>query len=71
MDAAHNLHWESTYQIVLALCEMYPAVDIENIGLDQLHQYVVTLPNFADDPALANEGILSEILREWYEEVNS
>lgn len=70
MDAAHNLHWESTYEIVLALCEMYPKADIENIGLDQLHQYVVTLPNFADDPALANEGILSEILREWYEEVN-
>ena len=28
-------------------------------------------PEFADDPSLANEGILSDILREWYEEVSS
>jgi FeS assembly protein IscX len=45
-------------------------VDVEQVGLDQLYQLIIALPNFADDPALANDGILSEILREWYEEVN-
>ena len=64
-----NLHWDATYEIVLALMAAYPDVEIESIGLDQLYQYVTTLPNFADDLRLANEGILNEILREWYEEV--
>jgi FeS assembly protein IscX len=51
--------------------ETYPNADVDAIGLEQLHQYIIALPNFADDPGLAHEGILNEILREWYEEVNS
>jgi FeS assembly protein IscX len=29
---------------------------------------VLALPRFADDPRLANETLLNEILREWFEE---
>lgn len=65
-----KLYWESTYEIVLALMEQYPDLDMDAVGLNELNEYIVALPNFADDPRLANEGILSEILREWYEEVN-
>ncbi|MBL8155900.1 MAG: Fe-S cluster assembly protein IscX [Anaerolineae bacterium] len=65
-----KLDWDSTYEIVLALIERYPDLDLDAVGLNELNQYIVTLPNFVDDPRLANEGILSEILREWYEEVN-
>ncbi|MBZ0279673.1 MAG: Fe-S cluster assembly protein IscX [Anaerolineae bacterium] len=65
-----GLHWDATYEIVLSLCEVHPDIDIDSIGLEQLYQYIVALPNFTDDPRLANEGILNEILREWYEEVN-
>jgi FeS assembly protein IscX len=65
-----KLYWESSYEIVLCLKEAYPDTDVETLGLEQLYRYIVTLPNFADDPALVNEGILNEILREWYEEVN-
>ncbi|MBL8118634.1 MAG: Fe-S cluster assembly protein IscX [Anaerolineae bacterium] len=65
-----SLHWDATYEIVLRLKETYPDVDIEAVGLDQLYRYVITLPDFVDDPHLANDGILNEILREWYEEVN-
>ena len=64
-----HLHWVATYEIVLSLMAAYPDIEVETIGLDQLYQYVTTLPNFDDDPRLANEGILNEILREWYEEV--
>ncbi len=64
-----NLYWDATWEIVLSLKAAYPDIEVETIGLDQLYQYVTTLPNFADDPRLANEGILNEILREWYEEV--
>lgn len=68
---SYPLHWDATYEIVLALKSTYPDIDVNVIGLNELLQYIVALPNFADDPALANEGILNEILREWYEEVNS
>jgi FeS assembly protein IscX len=32
---------------------------------------VVALPDFADDPALANDELLEAILQEWYEEVTA
>jgi FeS assembly protein IscX len=67
---SHLLYWDASYEIVLALKQVYADVDVDNVGLNQLLQCIVALPNFADDPALANEGILNEILREWYEEVN-
>jgi FeS assembly protein IscX len=67
----HNgLDWEATYEIVLALMERYPNVDIELVGTEQLLHWIIALPNFVDDPALANEDILNGILREWYEELN-
>ncbi|MDX1995641.1 MAG: Fe-S cluster assembly protein IscX [bacterium] len=65
---SRQLHWDATYEIVLSLMEQHPDIDIETVGLQQLYQWIITLPNFADDPRLANEGILNEILREWYEE---
>jgi FeS assembly protein IscX len=71
VDESPKLSWESTYEIVLQLIEAFPNVDLESVGLYQLEQWVIALPNFADDPALVNEGILNDILREWYEETNS
>lgn len=65
------LYWESTYEIALALIETYPQLDVEQVGMDQLLGLIVALPNFADDPGMVNEGILRDILREWYEEVIS
>ena len=72
MEHRHRpLYWESSFEIVLCLMEAYPEVDIESVGRQQLYQWIITLPDFADDPALANEGILNQILREWYEETNA
>ncbi len=64
-----TLCWEFPYEIVLALMETYSDVDVEAVGLEQLFQWIVNLPNFADDLALATEDVLNEILREWFEEV--
>ncbi len=65
------LYWEATYEIVLALIEQYPDTDLDQVGIEQLNRWVISLPGFADEPALANEAILMEILREWYEEVSA
>lgn len=62
------LYWEASYEIVQALMETHPDVDVEQVGTEQLKTWIVSLPNFMDDPELANEGILNDILREWYEE---
>ena len=37
----------------------------------QLLKLVTALPNFVDDPELANAGLLDDIIREWYEEISS
>lgn len=65
------LYWDGSYEIVLMLMERYPDVDVEGVGLEQLYQWIIALPEFGDDPQLANDQILSDILREWYEERHS
>jgi FeS assembly protein IscX len=62
------LYWESTYEIVLHLMELYPNIDLDSLGTKQLLDMVLGLEQFADDVRLANEQLLNEILREWYEE---
>jgi FeS assembly protein IscX len=70
MSQAGNLYWDATYEIVLSLIDAHPDADLDAMGLQQLFQLIVALPGFADDLELANDGILTEILREWYEEIN-
>lgn len=62
------LYWDADYEIVLALMRDYPDADLDNIGLQELNKRIVQLPDFADDPALVNDAILRQILRDWYEE---
>jgi FeS assembly protein IscX len=62
------LYWENSFEIVHALMDAHPDTDVSSIGLEALYQMVIELPDFADDPALVNDGILKDILREWYEE---
>lgn len=70
MDDNNPLYWESSYEIVLSLQAHYPEMDVESVGLQQLQEMIVALPGFADDPALANDVLLADILREWYEETD-
>ena len=65
------LYWDSAYEIVLELMKRYPDVDVEAVSLEELNRWIVNLPNFADDPVLVNDGILKDILREWYEETST
>ena len=67
----HSLYWDSSYEIVLRLIEAHADIDVETVGTEQLYRWILALPEFADDPSLVNEGILRDILREWYEEVSS
>ena len=64
-----SLYWDATYAIVLELKEQHPNADVESIGLEQLFQMIIALPNFADEPEMVNNSLLESILWEWYEEV--
>ena len=67
-DDPRPLYWEASYEIVLCLMERHPDADLDTLGLGQLFEWIIALPGFADDPALAHDGLLSGILGEWYEE---
>ncbi len=69
-DQDKPLYWEASYEIVLSLMEHHPDADLDTLGLQQLFEWIINLPGFADDPILAHDGLLTEILREWYEEID-
>jgi len=67
--SSQRLDWDATYEIVLALRDLYPNADLEDMSLHDLNARTVDLPGFSDDPELVNDAILRAILREWYEEI--
>lgn len=68
-DSPKPLYWEATYEIVLHLKQTYPTIHLDTVSIQRLLQMILALPNFIDEPSLANEGLLTQILREWYEEI--
>ncbi len=64
----HLLTWESTYAIALELRRQHLDVDLEQVSLQQIYRWTLALPDFEDDPALANDDILSAIFQDWFEE---
>lgn len=65
------LTWDDTYAIVRALIARYPEVDLEQVSLDMVYRWTVSLPAFDDESKLVNDDILAAIYQEWFEEVNS
>jgi len=64
------LCWDATYEIVLALKSRHPDKNLHDVSLEDIFEWVSELPNFHDDPELANNEILMAIYQEWYEEQN-
>lgn len=64
------LTWDDSYAIALALREQHPQIDLESVSLEMIYRWTVALPDFDDDPALANDDILVAIVQEWLEEAN-
>ena len=64
-----TLTWEASYAIALELKRSYPEINIEEVTLQQLYEWILKLNDFEDDPALCNDEILSSIYQEWYEEI--
>ncbi|NMC81676.1 MAG: Fe-S cluster assembly protein IscX [Armatimonadetes bacterium] len=63
-----KLMWTDAEDIALALMESHPETDPLQVRFTDLRDWVMDLPDFADDPAKSNEGILEAIQMAWYEE---
>ena len=66
---AEPLTWEGTYAIARALQKAHPAVNLADVSLGMIEAWTLELPQFEDDPALANETILLRIYQDWLEDI--
>ncbi len=65
-----DLNWEASYAVARALQARFPEVELEAVSLDMIYEWVLDLPEFDDEPELANDSILLAIYQEWFEERN-
>jgi len=65
-----TLTWDDSYAIAQALMEQQPDMPVEQVSLEMIYRWTIALPDFEDDPQLANEAVLLAIYQEWYEEKN-
>lgn len=62
------MRWMDIQQIAMRLEALYPDKDNVNLRFTDLRQWVVTLPEFNDDPSGCNEKILEAIQMAWIDE---
>ncbi|MCK5902476.1 MAG: Fe-S cluster assembly protein IscX [Cocleimonas sp.] len=63
-----DLKWTDTLDIALDLIDAHPDTDPKYIRFTDLHQWVMALENFNDNPERSNEKILEAIQMMWIEE---
>jgi FeS assembly protein IscX len=62
------LKWTDVQDIAIELEEKYPDVDPATVRFTDLHNWVMELDGFADDPKRSGERILEAIQQAWIEE---
>ena len=62
--------WIEVSEIAIELYENHPDVDPRYILFTDLHNLVINLDGFNDDPAKSNERILEAIQMNWIEELD-
>jgi len=65
-----SLHWTDVNEIAIQLADAHPDVDPLRINFVDLRNWVMLLPEFADDPARCGEKILEAIQAAWIEELS-
>ena len=62
------MKWIDVRDIAIALAEKYPDIDPSKVRFVDLHNFVVDLDGFDDDPMKSNEAKLEAIQMAWLEE---
>jgi len=63
------MKWTDITDIAIELSDAHPAVDPLKINFVDLRNWVMALPDFADDPKHCGEKILEAIQQAWIDEV--
>lgn len=63
-----SLKWVDVLDIAIELDETHPDVDPLSVNFVDLRNWVVALPDFADDPAHSGEKVLEAIQQAWIDE---
>lgn len=63
------MRWTDTQQIAEALYDEHPDVNPLKLRFTELHDMVLELDGFDDDPEKSNEAILEAILQAWLDEL--
>ena len=64
------MKWVDTYEIAAALFDAHPDVDPKTVRFVDLHNRVIALDGFDDDPKRGGEKILEAIQQAWIEELD-
>lgn len=62
------MKWIDSLDIALSLLEAYPDVDPSQVRFTDLHDWIIALDEFDDDPAHCNERILEAVQLCWINE---
>ena len=62
------MKWTDIYDIAIALDEAHPSEDPQYVRFTDLHNWILALEGFDDDPAHSGEKILEAIQMAWIEE---
>ncbi len=61
----NRLYWDDAYPIAQRLQRAHSQADPIQVDFVVLREWVLQLPEFADDPTLAQLTMLEDIQREW------
>jgi FeS assembly protein IscX len=64
------MKWTDSLDIAIELAEAHPEIDPRTIRFTDLHNWVMELPDFDDDPNNSGEKILEAIQMAWIDEVS-
>jgi FeS assembly protein IscX len=60
-----SLKWLDVQEIAIALADKHPDVDPRTIRFTDLHNWVLDLDDFDDDPKHSGEKVLEAIQQAW------
>jgi FeS assembly protein IscX len=62
--------WTDIREIAIALVDAHPDVDPKTVRFTDLHNWVLALPGFDDDPKRSGEKVLEAIQQTWIDETD-
>jgi len=65
-----GLKWIDTQEIAIELYEAHPEVDPLTVSFPEMHNWILELDDFDDDPQHSGEKILEAIQMAWIDEAS-